>query len=619
MAMVNAPQQQSVYRTVYQQFRGVHLTDPYLCDVGHSPYAMNLISNNEGLPEIRPGFRTIHPQGARVNALAKGYIAGEQVFLAHCGAKLYKWTDKEIILLHSGLSDEKSSIFFATHENETKAWIMTGAQYLVYDGVAVKSVEEIATVPTILIAKSPSGGGTLYEPINLLQPKRTECFAGNGNDRNFYLSAKNIDSDDVKVMEIKSSGEVERTNFTVDRALGRITFSVAPDEPLVVGTDNIKITYAKTIEGYANRIKACQICTEYGETGTGRIFVTGNGDYRNYDWWSQTNDPSYFPDLNYGVTGSANTAIMGYCKLGQYQLLIKEDNQQDTTVFLRYPATLNNGDTYFRLEPGIAGKGAIAKRTFVTLVDEPLFLSHMGLFAITSNKITAERTLENRSYFVDEKLTKEANLQDAVATEWNGYYLLCVNQKVYAFNARSKEAHSMSYVYNCFVWDNIDARCFMEYDGMLYFGDSQGNICKFNTDLYGGAQYNDNGQAINVAWATKMDNDNIPFMLKTMTKKGSGITTKPFTRSSYDIYVVTEKNSTEEFIKNFNRDIFDLNDMDLDRFSLETSPFAKFTPFANKVKNYESLQIIVRGNAINEGFGIYNIVKQWRPVNYVKR
>jgi len=72
-------------------------------------------------------------------------------------------------------------------------------------------------------------------------------------------------------------------------------------------------------------------------------------------------------------------------------------------------------------------------------------------------------------------------------------------------------------------------------------------------------------------------------------------------------------------MKQFNRDIFDLNDIDLDRFSLESSPFAKFTPFKKKIKKYESMQIIVRGSAVDEGFGIYNITKQWLVVNYVKR
>jgi hypothetical protein len=421
------------------------------------------------------------------------------------------------------------------------------------------------------------------------------------------------------VKELTASGEITRTDVTVSTSSGQVTFTTAPAAPAVAGTDNIFITYAKTVAGYADRIKECTIQTEYGETGNGRIFVTGNPNYRNYDWWSELNDPTYFPDLNYGVTGNANTAIMGYSKIGKFLVLVKEDNGQDTSIFLRYPSVLTNGTPYFKLEPGISGTGAIAQRSFISLIDEPLFLSRTGLFAITSNTLTAERTLQNRSYYVDEQLTKESDLSKAIATQWNGYYLLALNGKVYAFNSRSKEAHGTNFVYNCFVWDNIAAECFMVHNGELYFGDVEGHICKLNTDLLESNRFNDNGQPIGVVWSTKLDNDGIPYMLKTMQKKGSGITTKPFVRSTYDVWIVTENSELEKLMKQFNRDIFDLNDIDLDRLSLESSPFAKFTPFKKKIKKYESMQIIVRGSAVDEGFGIYNITKQWLPVNYVKR
>lgn len=619
MGKVNVPAEPKPNTTVYSQFRGVHLTDPYLCDVNHSPYSLNLLSNNEGLPEIRPGWRVLHTIEQPVNALAHGYVDGQEVFLAHGGTKLYKWTTDTATVIYSGLSDAKSTIFFAVHANKTKAWILTGSQYIVYDGTIVQMVEAIATVPTILIAKKPSGGGVVYSPVNMLQPKRTEKFAGDGTSKVYQLSANALDGTTATATEVTASGEVARTDFTVNATTGQVTFTTAPPVSPVTGADNIYITYSKTVTGYADRVKKCVVCAEYGETGTGRIFTTGNPDYRNYDWWSQLNDPAYFPDLNYGVTGNPNTAIAGYSKIGRYQLIVKEDNQQDTTIFLRYPATATNGSSYFKLEAGITGAGAIAPSSFINLIDEPLFLARTGLYSITSNNITAERTLQNRSYYVDEQLSKEPNIEKAIATEWNGYCLIALNGKVYAFNSRSKEAHGISFVYNSFIWNNIPATCFMVNDGELYFGDATGQICKFNTDLPKGERYNDNGEAINVVWSTKLDNDGIPFMLKTMQKKGSGITTKPFTRSTYSISVITEKSDLEKIIKEFNRDTFDLNDVDLDRFSLESSPFAKFMPFKKKIKKYESLQIIVRGNALDEGFGIYNITKQWLPVNFVKR
>ena len=619
MGRVNIPAEPDPQTTIYAQFRGVHLTDPYLCDVNHSPYALNLISNNEGLPEIRPGWRVLHSLEGQIHALAHGAVLDDEMCLAHVGAKLYRWTDGEATELYDGLTDGESQIFFALHGSQTKAWILAQGQYLVYDGTAVQTVESIATVLVVLIAKKPAGGGVSYEPINLLQPKRTEKFQGDGSSKVYQLATNALDHGVVTVREVTASGEVARTDVTVSTATGQVTFATAPPVPPAAGTDNIFITYEKTVGGYGDRIKQCRICGEYGESGSGRIFVTGNPGYRNYDWWSELNNPTYFPDLNYSLVGNANTAVMGYSRMGRYQVVVKEDNQQDTTIFLRSPATLADGTAYFRLEPGISGTGAIAPRAFVSLVDEPLFLARTGVFAITSHQVTAERTLQNRSYFVDEQLTHEPNLHKAIATEWNGYCLIALNGKVYAFHSRSKESHGVSFVYNCLLWDNIHATCLMVQGGELYFGDADGRICKFNTDLHDGRRYDDNGEAISVYWATKLDNDGLPHMLKTMQKKGSGITTKPFTRSTYEVAVVTEKTDQETLIRQFNRDIFDLDDMDLDRFSLESSPFAKFTPFKKKVKKYESMQIVVRGKALGEGFGIYNMTKQWLPVNNVKR
>lgn len=619
MGKVNIPAEPNPNTTIYSQFRGVHLTDPYLCDINHSPYALNLISNNEGLPEIRDGWRILHSLEKPINALARGNVGGSDVFLVHAGTKLYTWTDTGASQIFQGLTNAKSSIFFATHAGVNKAWILTGNQYLVYEGTTTQNVEAIATIPTILIAKTPAGGGTTYQNVNMLQPKRTEKFRGDGTSKVFQLAANNLDSSAATVTEVTANGEVTRSDFSVNTSTGQVTFDSAPPASPVAGADNIFITYSKTVPGYADRVKKCTISTEYGETGSGRIFITRNPDLRNYDWWSELNDPTYFPDLNYGVTGNPTTAIMGYSKLGRYQIIIKEDNQQDSTIFMRYPATTVSGGAYFKLEPGVSGTGAIAARSFVNLIDEPLFLARTGVFAITSNNITAERTLQNRSYYVDESLTKELGLGNAIATEWNGYYLLALNKKVYAFNSRSKEAHGISFVYNCFLWNNIDASCFMVSNGELYFGDSSGHICKFNGDLPNADKYNDNNEKIDVIWSTKLDNDGIPFMLKTMQKKGSGITTKPFNRSTYEVAIVTEKSELEKLIKQFNRDIFDLNDIDLDRFSIDSSPFAKFTPFKKKIKKYESMQIIVKGSVINEGFGIYNLTKQWLAANYVKR
>ena len=49
--------------------------------------------------------------------------------------------------------------------------------------------------------------------------------------------------------------------------------------------------------------------------------------------------------------------------------------------------------------------------------------------ATTSTNLLSEKTIKNRSYYIDSQLIKEGNLHNAVACEWNGYYVLAVNNK----------------------------------------------------------------------------------------------------------------------------------------------------------------------------------------------
>lgn len=57
-----------------------------------------------------------------------------------------------------------------------KLWILTGGDYLVFDGETVKDVSEVAYIPTTVIGAAPSGGGELFESPNLVQPKRKNEF-----------------------------------------------------------------------------------------------------------------------------------------------------------------------------------------------------------------------------------------------------------------------------------------------------------------------------------------------------------------------------------------------------------------------------------------------------------
>ena len=610
--------------TVYGKFKGVDFSvDASLVDKDRSPYAPNLIADIGGMPEKRLGWRVLHQIEQPVNGIWYGEINGQKSFIAHGGTKIYKFTALGFEVIKEDVNNAKSSAFFMRSNDDTgKIYILTGKEFLAYDGETVKNVSESAYVPTILISRNPTGGGTVYEAVNLITGQRIESFLGNDTDKTYQLAFNQLDSID-KVEVLNGSGEkVEVKDYTSDLTSGKVTFTSA-QKPIVAGQDNVFITYTKTVEGYADRINKCTISDLYGLGGSNRVFLSGNPDYKAYDWYSDIFRPNYFPDLNYSIVGTSDTAIMGYQRLGKYQMILKEDNQQDSTVFQRYGILNDDGSVTFSVEQGVAGIGAVSKYCFGMLADEPLFLSRQGVQAITSNNILAERTIRNRSFFVDSYLTKEPNLQNAVACEWNGFYVLCVNGVAYVLDGKNKsykERSTASYDYNyeCYYWTNIPAICLLSVAGELYFGTEDGKICKFNTDIGGVLKYNDDGKAIVASWSTLNDDDNAPHLYKSMTKKGCLVTIKPYARSSGTIYVCKDGNA-RQFLRSGTMDILDWDDVDFDRFTFNTNDSPQDIFFKKKVKKYKRLQIIVENDALNEGFGVLQIVKTFTVGNYAKK
>ena len=68
----------------YERFRGVDFsTDPALVDDTRSPWAPNMIADRGGMPEKRPGWRTLETFGARINGIFHASFGGAQRQLVH--------------------------------------------------------------------------------------------------------------------------------------------------------------------------------------------------------------------------------------------------------------------------------------------------------------------------------------------------------------------------------------------------------------------------------------------------------------------------------------------------------------------------------------------------------
>lgn len=357
----------------------------------------------------------------------------------------------------------------------------------------------------------PGGGGVQYEPLNLLQPKFTERFAGTEADTVYCMSFSGLDETPVTARLLEKTGEwrelTEGEDFTVDREAGQVAFETAPGKSPVTGEDNVEITAARTVTGYADRINKCDVGALFGVGGAAdRLFLSGNPDLPNYDWFSGQNDGTYWPDTGYSVLGGGAGAVMGYSVIENYLAAHKDAGETERNVILRR-GDLADDEPAFPIVNTLQGPGAVAKGSFAYLASEPVFLTALGVYAVTPSDISGERYSQNRSYYVNGALTRETGLEAASAAVHRDLYWLCLNGKAYILDGmqdlgvRSGEPYSTRQ-YACFYRTNLPAVSIWTDGDALFFGDGEGGVFRFYSDPTLPESYNDDGAAVRAVWET---------------------------------------------------------------------------------------------------------------------
>lgn len=614
----SVPPSPKLYTEKLRNFRGVDFANNATqVDTSRSPNAQNIISNLAGKPSKRTGYETLITFEGEINGIYRLATSDTERFLVHAGTKLHEWDMKNNTskVLYEDMNDARSAVF----QNNKRLYILDGKTYLCYgefDGAfAVKKVKDIATVPVCVLSRNPDGsGGTARHDVNVLTSRRTYSFYGTEEATEYHLSTDDVKIDDGEVTAkvLSAEGEWETAEIkSVDRAKGIITFNSAPGKSPINGTDNVEITFSAESEYDAGLVDKCTIATQFGYNGaTDRVFLAGNPDAVNFHYWSEINDPCYFPGLNYAYLGQDSSAIVGYSHIGNALAVHKEDNEQDQTIFLVTGSYDEQNGYQFAISGSVAGVGAISKHCFARLGTEPMFLSREGVFALTTQYLTAEKYAQNRSWYVNEKLTKEPHLADATAIVYNGYYYLAVGDgKVYVADSRQKayekNAPQSEFQYEWYYLTNIDARVWWEYDGRLYFGDTDGKVKRFKLeadDTVNTPTFSDDGQPIHAFWYTPIFTFDTLYYYKTL--KNLHVMTAPeYRRSSITIGYRIKGGLIS--VKSSTMDIFDFNDIDFNRFTFNTDDSPMVIVTNTKAKKFMHIQFLFENNAVNEGFGFY--------------
>jgi len=163
----------------------------------------------------------------------------------------------------------------------------------------------------------------------------------------------------------------------------------------------------------------------------------------------------------------------------------KKHSDTDNTVYYRTYNMLNEIEV-FPLKEGVKNIGCISKYANANLLNDPLTLTEQGVFAIVGNGTDNQKYAMQRSYYINNKLLKEQNLENAISIVVDGRYYLGINNHVYIADSRylsyPKHAKTEQYQYEWWYWENIPARGFFSWNNKLYFGTEDGKICEFTNE-----------------------------------------------------------------------------------------------------------------------------------------
>lgn len=347
---------------------------------------------------------------------------------------------------------------------------------------AIKGVEAINTnsdISITLYTLDESGNAISYEINNRITSDKTLLYAI-GDD-------------------INSVGNV-------DFSAGKITLNINT-KPQEEDTSNVIVKFQHGDSSQAEIIFNSTISSLFGGNGnSNRLFMSGDASNKNVHVWSEMYDFTYFADNNHDEIGSDSSAIMGYVRATDGMLLVfKEKNGSDSTIYYVSGTDTQETDysgnvsfvTLFTKTAGDVADTIYGKYATASLNGDNLILTRNGVkgLELYENLTTGAYRIRERSRNINTKLLAEKNLENASAIVYKDKYYLSINGVVYVCDSRfaftAEEDISDSHNYEWWYFTNVDARVWTEIDNELYFGTSDGKICKFTENEFADITYQD--------------------------------------------------------------------------------------------------------------------------------
>lgn len=595
-------------RKTYSDFAGVDLsTDSSLVQVNRSPDALNIWKNykdTEGTCiETRPGIKKIGIIGTKILGI---YVVTNSKAIVHSGTSLYEWSNFPDKPTESTLKELFTSMNINNRTSFNKfgdyLYINDGTNYLRYDGNTVNKVSESAFIPTTTIGRSPTGGGEMYQDVNVLCDKRINQFLADGKATNFVLDAIGIESVDKVIVN-----DVEVTDYTVNKTTGTVIFATAPEVPLLSGKDNVYITFTKKVTGYEERISNCTKALIWDN----RIFYTGNPTYPNAIFHCELNDPTYISDLSYYEDGASDSQIKDIVVGSNVLWVFKEKDQNNANVFYH---TKSIDDEQGKVYPCVQGNVQIGCNSVaINFLDDIIYLSKDGLEGIITTDLENRQVISLRSHLVNNKMINNTEYYNAQMEEWRGYLFVLVGDEVYLADSRQKSSYLTSFEYEWYLWNLSESKpnLLKEYNDKLYIGGKDGSV-------YSIEGTNDNGNAIKSYWTTPMDNFGYANHYKTTNKRGGIAKLRTMQNGKVKLAMKTDKTPNYTLITEKSLQGFNFKNIDFKNFSFETTNEV-FLIYKIKQKKIKEISLKIYSDELDKPFGIFSMILEAFVGGYTKK
>lgn len=582
-----------------------------------SPDMLNMLSDDKGALDGRPGHKTLLNNDGDPNSLVLGPVrgllhyrkAGEDIYLLAHGTALYRITDiaadpLTLTTVHSGMSGNRVRGF--TYRD--KFYMLDGSTYWVYDGVSVTSVEPF--VPILTISTPPGGGGEPFQSLNLLGSGFRQQFNGDGTSTVYQLAFKGADLQTENHVAVTVDGQVE-TNFTYQQADGTITFASAP----AAGLSNVDIKAYRS-SNRATDITDCTFAIAWGGSEGNRIYLSGNPNNPNQDYRSGLADPTYFPDDGIGVLGSTGSSITGYSTLYDRLVIFKEN-----AIYTRH-MDINGGDPQFYDALLNGSIGTVATDSIAILDNFPTFLSTKGVYQVISIDASNEENVRCVSTKINKNsqsnvlsvkgILEMGSLRDYQGIDHDKKYWLFhpTLQYAWVFDYESESATAGAW----FRLDGINPSCLLEVGDKLLWGlNDYRQICRFKDPETENTFFDESPAgmtAIDRYWTSKY----FDFGAFSHHKGVSVIftTLRPQSRARADIYTRGNDGEGWKRVKAITRSLFNYATLSYSEFSYGGNLF----PIAQKIKVNENkltyYQVRIACDSIYNALGFTNLA-----INYM--